>query len=267
MHALGADLGADLGDRVLDDRHVRPRGPTARGIEEERLQDLHAVLGVRDLGMELHGVDAAVAILEAGDGNRVGTRRHREARGRGRDGVAVTHPHRLVDGEIGEQQRRTFDVQFGAAVLALAGLGDLAAEITRHELRAVTDAEERHARVVDRGVDSGCAGHVHRSRTTREDDRLRLARRASPRPASSAERSRCTRAARAHDARSAARTAPRSRRRGRGRVNRSQQLQRMHQAWPRAAMPMPCARCNDLPSVFSAGATMTSAFWNSLTVS
>ena len=33
------------------------------------------------------------------------------------------------------------------------------------------------------------------------------------------------------------------------------------------AMPMPCARWSDLPSVFSAGATITSAFWNSLTVS
>ena len=30
---------------------------------------------------------------------------------------------------------------------------------------------------------------------------------------------------------------------------------------------MPCARCNALPSVFNAGATITSAFWNSLTVS
>ena len=64
-HALGTDLGADLGDRVLDDRDVRPRGPAARGVEQERLQDLHAVLGVRDLGMELHRVDAAVAVFEA----------------------------------------------------------------------------------------------------------------------------------------------------------------------------------------------------------
>jgi len=32
-------------------------------------------------------------------------------------------------------------------------------------------------------------------------------------------------------------------------------------------MPMPCERCSALPSVCSAGATITSAFWNSLTVS
>ena len=34
-----------------------------------------------------------------------------------------------------------------------------------------------------------------------------------------------------------------------------------------APIPMPCDRCRLLPSVFRAGATMTSAFWNSLTVS
>ncbi len=66
-------------------------------------------------------------------------------------------------------------MQFGAAVLALPGLGDLAAEITRNQLRAVTDTEERHARVVHRSVDVGRAGHVHRGRTTRQDDRPRLA--------------------------------------------------------------------------------------------
>ena len=34
--------------------------------------------------------------------------------------------------------------------------------------------------------------------------------------------------------------------------------------WP---MPTPCERCRSLPSVCRAGATMTSAFWNSFTVS
>ena len=36
-------------------------------VEEERLQDLLAALGVRDLGVELHAVDAALAVLERGD--------------------------------------------------------------------------------------------------------------------------------------------------------------------------------------------------------
>ena len=63
-HAFLADLRADLVDRVLDDRHVRPRGPAAGRVVEERLQDLLAAFGVRDLGMELHGVDAAVAVFD-----------------------------------------------------------------------------------------------------------------------------------------------------------------------------------------------------------
>ena len=80
-HALGADLGADLGDRVLDDRDVRPRGPAARGVEQERLQDLHAVLGVRDLGVELHRVDARGRDLRTPrPAVRVGARGDREAR-------------------------------------------------------------------------------------------------------------------------------------------------------------------------------------------
>ena len=62
-----ADLGADLVDRLLDDRRVRPRRPAAAHVEQERLEHLLAALGVRDLGVELHAVDAAVAVLERGD--------------------------------------------------------------------------------------------------------------------------------------------------------------------------------------------------------
>ncbi len=258
-HPLGADLGADLGDGVLDDRDVRPRGPAARGVEEERLEDLHAVLGVRDLGMELHAVDAAVAVFEPGDGYRVGARGHGEAGRRGGDRVAVAHPHDLVDREIGEQQRRALDVQLGAAVLALPGLGDLAAEIARDELRAVTDAEQRDTRRRrPRRRSSGAPSHVHRRGTAREDDRLRLA----GEHLRDRHRARDDLAVdvqpRGRAGRSAVRTAPRSRRRGRGRAIVSSTTQ---------AMPTPCARCSDLPSVCSAGATITSAFWNSFTVS
>ncbi len=39
-------------------------------------------------------------------------------------------------------------------------------------------------------------------------------------------------------------------------------MQRQRRQCP---MPMPCDRCSVLPSVCKAGATITSAFWNSLT--
>ena len=103
-HALGADLGADLGDRVLDDRHVGPRRPAARAFVEERLEHRLAVLGVHHLGVELHAVDRALAIFQAGDRHRIGVRSDDEARGRSRDGVAVTHPHDLFRRLVGEQR-------------------------------------------------------------------------------------------------------------------------------------------------------------------
>ena len=155
---------------------------------------------------------AGVVSVRARDEETVGRRSHR---------VEVAHPHDPLDRLLAAQQaRRTVDVQRGAAVLAAPGLRDLAAEITRDELRAVTDAEHRNAGVVDRGIDRRRAVDVHRRGTAREDDRLRACARASPRPASSATRSRYRRAPRARAARSAARTAHRSRQRERDRADR-----------------------------------------------
>ena len=110
-------------------------------------------------------------------GRAVGARRDHEALGRRGHRVEVAHPHGALVGDRGRadsDERSTCSV--GAAVLARAGLRDLAAEIARDELRAVTDAEQRNARVVDRGIDRRRAVDVHRRGTAREDDRLRLAR-------------------------------------------------------------------------------------------
>ena len=168
--ALRTYLGPDLRHRVLDDRDIRPRRAATGRVVEERLEDFHPVFGVHHLGMELHSVDAAVAVLERGNRHRIRTGRHGEPVGRQRDGVAVTHPHDLVDGKVREQQRRSLEVQLGPAVLADPGLRDFAPKIARDELCPIADAEDRHARVVDRGVDAWCPVDVHRGRTAREDD-------------------------------------------------------------------------------------------------
>src|SRR5439155_16024548 len=171
----GTDLGPDLRDGVLDDRDIRPCRPATRRVEQERLEDLHAVLRVHDLGMELHGEETPITVFEPGDGDRVGACGDREAGWRRSDRVAVAHPDDLVDGEVGEQQRRALHVQLGAPVLALPGPGYLPTEIARDELGAVADAEERNPRVVYRGLDPGRPRHVDRPRATRKDDRLRVA--------------------------------------------------------------------------------------------
>ena len=116
--------------------------------------------------------------------------------------------------------RRVGTRQHGAAVLAAAGAAHLAAEVLRDELRAVADAEDRNAGVVDRGVDRRRVVDVHRRGAAREDDRPSAASPASPPTASCAARSRSRRAPRGRAGRSAARTARRSRRPGRCRAGR-----------------------------------------------
>ena len=154
-HALGSDLRADLVDaRSMIDTLVHVgRQPAAS--KRNALRISLPVLGVRDLGVELDRVDAAVAVFD--DRGRRGLRAagHDEARRRLRHRVEVAHPDDLLGGLVGEQYRRALDRQCRAAVLARAGLGDLAAEIARDELRAVTDAQDRHTRVVERGSIDG----------------------------------------------------------------------------------------------------------------
>ena len=120
-------------------------GVDARDVVQEPAQDLLAVRGVpaprggtarrRAAGRFSKAATGAPALL--GD--------HVEAlRGLG-DRVAVAHPHRLVGRQV-LVQLPAVGRQFGAAVLTGAGVGDHAAEGLGHRLEAVADAEDRDAR-------------------------------------------------------------------------------------------------------------------------
>ena len=56
------------------------------------------------------------------------------------------------------------DLDLGAAELAVVTALDLAAELLRHRLLAVADAEQRHARLIDRGRGERRILVVHRGR-------------------------------------------------------------------------------------------------------
>ncbi len=125
--------------------------------------------GVDHLGVELHAVQPALDILERGHGHRRCLRRDPEALGSLGDRVEMTHPHLLMRGLVGEQHAVAHDVEHRLAVLTLAGVRHLAAELQSQQLRAVTDAEHRDAGVVHRRVDDGRALDVHRLGSTAED--------------------------------------------------------------------------------------------------
>ena len=66
------------------------------------------------------------------------------------------------------------DLDLGAAELAVMPALDLAAELLRHRLLAVADAEHRHAGLVDRLRRQRRVLGVHRGRSAGQDHRLRL---------------------------------------------------------------------------------------------
>ena len=106
-HPAVADLGADAGDLLVDDRRHRPRRRAARPLVEEAPQHAHAVRRVDDLGVELHAVDPPLVVLQHGDRGVVGRRGRGEPGRRRGDGVEVAHPHVVhVGGVVGQEQRR-----------------------------------------------------------------------------------------------------------------------------------------------------------------
>ena len=71
-----------------------------------------------------------------------------------------------------EQRRGLGDLDLGAAELAVMAALDLAAELLRHRLLAVADAEHRHAGLIERRRRQRRARLVHRGRTAGEDHAL-----------------------------------------------------------------------------------------------
>ena len=116
--------------------------------------------------MELHGVVLARGVFEGGLG--VGRLRDEMEAGRKLFGfVAVRHPDVQRAGESFEQGAvvaQEFDV--GVSVLALVAGADFAAELLRHEVQAVTDAQHRKAEVKHLVVHRGCAGFVDGRRSS-----------------------------------------------------------------------------------------------------
>ena len=109
-------------DLLLDDRGRRPVGLAAAAVVEEVAQHVHAARRVHDLGVELHGVEAALAVFHRRDRRAAVDAEHREARGRRRDAVAVAHPALLFAVESVEQQPPSSPTQSARlAELARAG--------------------------------------------------------------------------------------------------------------------------------------------------
>ena len=106
-------------DRVGNDVDRRPLGPAAAGLVEEVLEDLHPVLCVPDLGMELDPETSLLPVFERDDWDRGCLGRDLEAFREGEDGVSVAHPGLLLVGRAGEEALVALDDQVGTTVLLI----------------------------------------------------------------------------------------------------------------------------------------------------
>ena len=144
--------------RIARDRLVGvvghlPVAPAPADVVREAREHARPLSGVRDLGMELHGVEAARLVRHRRDrARRRGADQLEPGRQRG-DLVAVAHPD--VEEAVAFDVRAVLDALQQRRMAARADLGvaefahvpalDRAAELRRHRVHAVADAQHRNA--------------------------------------------------------------------------------------------------------------------------
>ena len=168
-----ADRLADGADRRLTVVCHRPVAGRAADRVQEVAQHFCALLGVVDLRVELHAVEAARLVADADGRAGVGMRAQRKARGHSCHIVAVAHPGDALLAQPGKKTAARVKDRAGLAVFArgvvLRG-GHLAAERMRQKLAAIADAQHRHAERKEVGIDLRRACGVHALRSAGEND-------------------------------------------------------------------------------------------------
>ena len=132
---------------------------------------------VHHFEMELRGVELARIVADDGDRRIRRAAEHLEALRQFGHPVAVAHPDRIffaLAPHAFEDRAVGGDLDLGAAEFAVMAAFDLAAELRRHRLLAVADAEHRHAGLVDRLGRQRRVFVEHRGRPAGQDHRLRL---------------------------------------------------------------------------------------------
>ena len=184
QHVAVFNPAPHVGDAVLDDPGRRPEFPAAADLVNEAREDAHALAGVGDFGMKLDAIVAARLVHHAGDGRVVGGRHELEPGRQAHHAVAVTHPHvqQAVSVLVGvvfdvfEQPRVPARADLRVAELPVARGFHVTAELRCHGLHAVTDAEQRHARLEHRVRRANFLRVLHGLRTAGEDDAPRRER-------------------------------------------------------------------------------------------
>jgi hypothetical protein len=150
-----ADLGPDSFHLLGDNVSTVPVGGDPGGIVQKVFEHALAELGVLHLRVPLHPVHPLLVARKRRNRGGCARRQHGEALWRLRHRVTVTHPGGLLGRLVAQKRRRAGrERDGGGAIFAKPRVGDLASELLRHHLEAVTDAEGRDAELQDARVES-----------------------------------------------------------------------------------------------------------------
>ncbi len=152
-HPAHPDLIADVSDLGVAKAGHRPVAGAAANVAHEIGEQLAAVGGVHDLGVEHQAV--ALCLLVGRDRERCPFRARDdvEARRQCLDAVAVAHPHLVLLADLPqavEQRDWSDDLDKGAAELALVRADHFAAQLLMQSLLTVANSEQRNAAVEQR---------------------------------------------------------------------------------------------------------------------
>ena len=167
--AAFADFFADGVDGGLDEVFGGPVGFGFADVEEEISQQLGAVFGVVDFGVELDGPNIPRRVGDAGYGVG-GFGGEMEARRESLGAVAVGHPGGHGGGEFGEKGIGFEQIYFGVAIFAFIGGADSSAEVMDDVLESIADAEDGEAESEDGGIGRWGVGVVDRAGASGEND-------------------------------------------------------------------------------------------------
>ena len=169
-HLFVPHLAPDLFDLFGDKAAHRPVALGAADFVEEILQNLVAVLGVDDLGVKLHAVDALFLAPVHRNGAGLCGSEHFKARRNLRDVIGMAHPADAALRDILGERTRLDEGEGPFAVLAGRGMLYFTSQRVGDELAAIADAEHGNAELQDRGIDMGRTRVVHAVGAAREDD-------------------------------------------------------------------------------------------------
>ncbi len=152
---LITDLRANALHRFSDVIAHDPVATAAADLSHKTCEHGPALHGVSDFGVKLHGVVTARLVGHARDGATRRGRHELEPRGHIGHLVAVAHPHfehavafgRTEILDAVEQPGVTAGAHFGITKLAVVAPFHLAAQLRRHGLHAIANAQHGHAQI------------------------------------------------------------------------------------------------------------------------